>query len=173
MLFAAPALTMIVAICMSYPLFHKWPNSRAGLQGRYTYHLVVAIAALAVLGWLRLLQPRTWPWLVPVTVIGAVLTNAFAWSFILTTWYQPIGAPALGGYLNALHGVFRWSPVPKPLTALVVCALPAAMSVVAIVASWRWARSASTTAAVDDAVAAIPTPQLADREPVTSGQAGR
>lgn len=146
-LLAAPVLTMVLLLADSYTKFHRWPSvpiDPRGSQGHYVYHLIVIISALAVVGWSRLLLPQVRRWLVPITLVGAILTNAVAWLVILSNWYEPRGAPALRGYVDAVHGLLRWSPAPKPITALVVGVLPVLLGLGAIIAAFRSARTAPT-----------------------------
>lgn len=146
---AAPVFTMVGLLVSSYPKYHKWPGippyPRAS-QGHYVYHLIVIVSVLAAVGWLRLLQPRAHSWLVPITLVGAILTNAAAWLYVLDSWYKPRGAPAAHGYLDTLHSLSRWSPAPKLLTEFLVCLLPVLVSIIAIIAAVRQARGVAPTA---------------------------
>ncbi|MCW2523657.1 MAG: Small subunit ribosomal protein [Frankiales bacterium] len=112
--------TFGVLIQNSWSLYST--HSKIGVQaaqGRYLYHLIVALAAVAAVGWAAVLRPRITNVVAYGVLLLGLVTNASAWFMILDTWYS--GGPVhLSLKLrNAVHGLFRWSPVPKPLTAAV------------------------------------------------------
>jgi small subunit ribosomal protein S36 len=88
-------------------------------QGRYLYHLILVLAVVGAVGWAAMLRPRLTNVTAYVVLLLALVTNASAWFMILDSWYSsgPVGLPTK--LRNAVHGVFRWSPVPKPLTAAI------------------------------------------------------
>jgi 4-amino-4-deoxy-L-arabinose transferase-like glycosyltransferase len=119
-----------------------------GAQGRYVYHTIVVLAAVAAVGWASVLRRRTTNLLAYGVLLLAILTNASAWFMIVDTWYAGGRAPLLRKIRDGIHGVVRWSPVPKPFTLAVF-----AVVVVTAVLSWlqvrRYCRSLLTNAGDD------------------------
>jgi hypothetical protein len=130
---------------------------------------MTVLAALATIGWLRILQPRVHHFLLPATVVGAVATNLAVWLMLLRSWY----APGLG---DALHGLFRWSPLPYAFTVLFVVVLPSVASVIAVAASVVESRRLRAAGAADR-LAPLAGPEVAFGQPrhrlgAGSGRAG-
>jgi hypothetical protein len=162
LLTATVALTVGVVAEGSYSTFHTWSSAVRGTQGRYLYHVIVVIAAFAALGWARIVKPGIRPILVPTVVAAAVLTNALSWVVLLRSWYG-LNVNSLAGLKGTVHGLLRWSPVPSPLTVLVVGLLPVAASILSVTLLTRDARrlSAGITAALI-VEAAEPTAEAAE-----------
>jgi 4-amino-4-deoxy-L-arabinose transferase-like glycosyltransferase len=132
LLAAVPILTIFVVAAGSFATFRHWATELTGAQGRYIYHTIVAVAALASLGWARLTSGRLPRATVPVVMLAAALTNAVAWIAILRGWYAPSGDGFAGGIDSGWHALLRWSPVPDAVTILLVGVLPIASSVLAL-----------------------------------------
>ena len=130
-LLIAPVLTVAGVAASSYSGFHKWSSAVRGSQGRYVYHLVVVLAALIAIGWIRLVQPRLAPALTPIVMAAALVTNAGAWFIVLRSWYQP----KAGGFTDAVHSLLRWSPVPSVLPIALVVIVPIIAGVAALIAT--------------------------------------
>lgn len=139
-LVAAPVLTVAVVAAGSFSAFRQWSDVPRGSQGRYLFHLVVGISALAAVGWLCIVQPRVRPTFTPIVLIAAVVTQLAAWLIVVRSWYQPRNTGWIHGLLDGVHGVLRWSPVPAPVTALLVVVLPPLAAGLAIAHSLRQAR---------------------------------
>jgi hypothetical protein len=146
-LFTAPVLTVAGVAASSYSGFHKWSSAVRGSQGRYVYHLVVVLAALIAIGWVRLVQPRLAAGLTPIVVIAALVTNAGAWFVVLRSWYQP----KAGGVADGVHSLLRWSPLPSAVTVALVVVLPVGAGVAAVVATLGEARRLRSAAELDPA----------------------
>ena len=157
---AAPVLTLLVVAEGSFSDFRRWSNYTHGSQGRYLYPAVVAVAALAAAGWYHLLQPRVRPWLGPLTLAGAVVTNFAAWLLIVHSWYAT--SPGVSGLMDGMHGLLRWSPLPGALTLLFVVALPVAASVAALVAVIRQGWAPGRAARRGPGVGPVPQPRLSE-----------
>jgi hypothetical protein len=111
-----------------------------GAQGRYLYHLVVILAALASLGWYSLLRPRPAALLPAAALTMAIITNASAWILIINTWYSGAQKGFFSKITVGLHGVLRWAPFPAPVTFVMVAAV-APVVVVGWTVLWRWCRT--------------------------------
>jgi small subunit ribosomal protein S36 len=145
-LLAITVLTFGVVAEGSLSIFRQWSNHLTAEQGRYIYSTIAAPAALAALGWIRMTHRRVHTALAPIVLIAAVVTNAVVWLMILRTWYQPANPlPPLQGLRDAIHGLLRWSPLPEPVTILLVMVLPAVTAVLAVVGvvedTRRWRRA--------------------------------
>jgi hypothetical protein len=141
-LVSAPILTTLVVADGSFGTNRQWSAVFAGVQGRYLYNTIVAISALAVIGWVQLTDRRVHAYFVPVVLVAAIVTNATVWVMILRSWYQPLSASgAIHGFTTAFHGLLRWSPLPSPVTILLVLVLPGITTVLAVAAAIRDARS--------------------------------
>jgi 4-amino-4-deoxy-L-arabinose transferase-like glycosyltransferase len=130
---SAAVLTALVVAEGSFQTFAKWSNALSGVQGRYIYSTVTAIASVATVGWLQLTRPRTHATFAPFVVIGAVVTNAAVWILILRSWYAPVGTASSEGFLGSVHALFRWSPLPSPVTLVFVFVLPALAALTTII----------------------------------------
>ena len=137
-----PAAYFAIEISGSYSTFRKWStHGPIAVQGRYIYGGVVAGAALTALGWHKLIRPRLYPRLALIVCAGAVATNFTVWLLILRSWYAPSGDDGLlSGTRAGLHSLLRWSPVPEPVTVLLVLIAPAVTGVlsVAVLAGHRY-----------------------------------
>jgi 4-amino-4-deoxy-L-arabinose transferase-like glycosyltransferase len=186
-LVAAPVLSVLVVAEGSYSTFRHWSNGTHGTQGRYLYQTIVVIAALATIGWVEVLQPRARAALIPLTVVGAVATNAAVWVMLLRSWYQPAtGLSALHGFTVAVHGLLRWSPLPSLVTLLLVGVLPTAFTVVTVVSVVRdamrtsgagvgdatWGGSGPCYPSGSDDVSAEPSARSDPLDAVVMGPAG-
>jgi 4-amino-4-deoxy-L-arabinose transferase-like glycosyltransferase len=109
----------------SYHDFRRWSDAIRGAQGRYLYHLIVVVAAVAAIGWVRAVPPRGRRVLVPAVLLAAVATNAVAWLMLLRSWYAP--GSGLG-----LRALLDRAPVPAAVTVALVAVLPAALTVLAM-----------------------------------------
>jgi 4-amino-4-deoxy-L-arabinose transferase-like glycosyltransferase len=119
---SATLITFVAVTASSWSQFHKWSSEVRGVQGRYVYHTVVAIAALAVIGWTRFASRRVLSYAVVIVLLAALATQVLAWFAVVRRWYQPL--PGSGNVVDGLHGVLRWSPVPEPITVLFVFVTP-------------------------------------------------
>ncbi|MEO3938368.1 hypothetical protein V3N99_16640 [Dermatophilaceae bacterium Soc4.6] len=138
---ASVLLTFAVVGAGSLAANQKWSNVISGAQGRYVYHLVVVLAAVSVLGWVRVLRPASLPLLAPVVLIGGLVTTVAAWVFILEQWYTPLKGSGPGTLLSGVHGLLRWSPLPSTVTVLLVFVLPTVASLFALVVLVRDGRA--------------------------------
>ncbi|MDT4936252.1 MAG: hypothetical protein QOK11_4144, partial [Pseudonocardiales bacterium] len=109
----------------SHDTFRRWSDAVRGAQGRYLYHLIVVVAAVAAIGWVRAVPPRGRRVLVPAVLLAAVATNAVAWLMLLRSWYAP--GSGLG-----LRALLDRAPVPAAVTVALVAVLPAALTVLAM-----------------------------------------
>jgi 4-amino-4-deoxy-L-arabinose transferase-like glycosyltransferase len=125
-LFSAPVLTILFVARGSYGTFASWSTTVRSSQGRYLYHVMLAVSVLATIGWLKILQPRLRGYLLGIVTVGAFLTNFAVWFMVLRTWYGHGPSPAF-------HSLLRWSPVPSALTVLLVAILPLVAGVAAVV----------------------------------------
>ena len=138
----------------SFNTFRQW--SRLGVRsdsGRYIYGAIVILAALFAVGWYHLIRPRFHGRLSLMVVAGALLTNGASWLLILRSWYQPARDSSYGaGTGHALSGLLRWSPLPEPLTILLVMVLPVLTGLASLgllardARSWQPARPAGPPA---------------------------
>jgi 4-amino-4-deoxy-L-arabinose transferase-like glycosyltransferase len=141
LLAAMPVLVIGVVAGGSFATFRHWSHGTHASQGRYIYPTIVVIAALATIGWLRILQPRIGAVLLPIGVVGALLTNAAAWLLILRSWYEPTsGGSGLSGLHAAFASLLRWSPIPSAMTVWFVVVLPVLAGVICMIAVSRDAR---------------------------------
>jgi 4-amino-4-deoxy-L-arabinose transferase-like glycosyltransferase len=139
-LLLVPLLTVGVVADGSFSTFRHWPLVRAN-QGRYLYSSIAALAAVMVVGFVRLLPKKLYSWLAPALLTLALVTNAAVWILILRSWYQPVNHKSgLAGFGDAVHGLLRWSPLPYGITLLLVFILPALTGVAAVVFTVRDAR---------------------------------
>lgn len=166
-LLAATVLTVALVAYGSFGDFVHWTNITHGTQGRYIYQTLVAVFALATLGWVRVVRARATSILVPVVTAGALATNVDAWVLILRSWYQPVTPappaahqaaalhrlssaglvppPSVGGLHGAVAGLMRWSPLPTSATVVLVVVLPVVTGVAALAATGWQARSGPPT----------------------------
>jgi hypothetical protein len=121
------ALTVLVAAVGSYGAWQRRDVGPAGAQGRYVYHLVVAVAPVVAVGWARALRPRAIAGLPVLVLAGAVLTNLLSWLVVLRNWYAVDGAVGSG-----LHGLLRWAPTAPAVTGVAVLVLPGVAAVAAL-----------------------------------------
>jgi hypothetical protein len=121
-----PAAYVAIDAEGSYSDFHKWSHDGIqAAQGRYIYGGIVALAALFALGCYKLLRPRLHGRMPILVVAGAIVTNAIAWWLLLRSWYQaPSDQAYVGGTVDGLRTLLRWSPVSEAVTVLLVLALP-------------------------------------------------
>jgi 4-amino-4-deoxy-L-arabinose transferase-like glycosyltransferase len=158
-LISAPVLTVLVVADGSFSTYEHWSNALAGVQGRYLYGALVAVAALATIGWIQMTHRRVHAVFIPVVLVGAILTNATVWNMILRSWYEPLrGAGPVAGMKTAIHALLRWSPLPSAVTLLLVILAPAALSLVTVVATIRDARQLHRTLGRDAEPAGVPDP---------------
>jgi hypothetical protein len=135
---AMPVLVIGVVAGGSFATFRHWSHGTHGSQGRYLYPTIVVIAALATIGWLRILRPRIGAVLLPIGVVGALLTNAAAWLLILRSWYEPTSAGSgLRGLRATFHSLLRWSPIPSIMTVLLVVVFPVLAGIICLIAVSR------------------------------------
>jgi 4-amino-4-deoxy-L-arabinose transferase-like glycosyltransferase len=161
-LISAPVLTALVVTEGSFSTNERWSTVVAGAQGRYLYSTVVAVATLATVGWIQLTHRRVHAVFIPVVVVGAVLTNATAWIMILRSWYRPIAdAGPIAGMRTATHALLRWSPLPSTVTLLLVILVPAALSLITVVATIRDARQMHRALDHDAEPAGVPVSVVA------------
>jgi 4-amino-4-deoxy-L-arabinose transferase-like glycosyltransferase len=140
-LFAAPVLTVLLVAHASYGTFVHWSKAVRASQGRYLYPVMIVVAALATIGWLRILQPRVRSYLLAVVTAGAVVTNFTVWFMLLRSWYAH-------GPVPAFHSLLRWSPLPSFFTVLFVLVLPGVFATAAIVGTVLESRRLVRTTAV-------------------------
>ncbi len=145
-LMAVPILTVIVVAAGSYATFRHWSHIVTGAQGRYLYHVIVILAALAALGWTRLTSDRLPRLSVAALVAAAIATNAAAWIAVLRVWYAPPHRSFVAGLSQGWAALLRWSPVPDGVTILLVGVLPITISVATVVLLARSARVQVPTA---------------------------
>jgi hypothetical protein len=110
-----------------------------GIQGRYTYPALVAMAVLFAIGvcWVARRQAR---WLPLAVLTAGLLTQAYAWLLLADTWWLlPLDAP-LG--IHALRETFAKilysAPWPKVASALPFLVVPV-LSVLALTLAVRYA----------------------------------
>lgn len=129
-----PAAYFAIEISGSYSTFRKWSTGGPiAVQGRYIYGGIVVAAALTAVGWHKLIRPRLYPRLALLVGVGAVATNFTVWLLILRSWYAPAGDDGLLTESRAgLHSLLRWSPVPEPVTILLVVIGPAVTGLLAV-----------------------------------------
>jgi 4-amino-4-deoxy-L-arabinose transferase-like glycosyltransferase len=131
----AVLITAIVA-AGSYNGYQDFGRVSAA-QGRYIYCAVTALAVVAVVGWGRL-DPTRGRLLTVVLLVAGLATQVVAWRLILLSWWAP-RVPQLDGIerlRGAFVGVFRWSPVPRPVTIAVFAAV-AVLSLVVVALAAR------------------------------------
>ena len=146
----------------SFSTYEHWSNALAGVQGRYLYSTLVAVTALATIGWIQMTHRRIHAVFIPVVLVGAILTNATVWNMILRSWYEPLrGAGPVAGLKTAIHALLRWSPLPSAVTLLTVFVVPAALSLVTVVATIRDARQLHRMLGHGGELAEVPVPVVA------------
>jgi 4-amino-4-deoxy-L-arabinose transferase-like glycosyltransferase len=130
-----PVAYLGIDIDGSYSDFHKWSHDGIqAAQGRYIYGGVVAFGALFTLGCYKFLRPRLHARIPLIVVAGAVVTNGVAWWLLLRSWYQSASDQAyVGGTVDGLRTLFRWSPLPEGVTVLLILVAPILASVGALV----------------------------------------
>jgi 4-amino-4-deoxy-L-arabinose transferase-like glycosyltransferase len=148
-LFAAPVLTVLLVAHASYSTFEHWSKGLHGSQGRYLYPVMLAVAALATVGWLRVLQPRVRGYLLAVVTVGAFVTNFSVWFMLLRSWYGH-------GPVPAFHSLLRWSPIPSFWTVLFVLVLPGVFGIAAMAGTILESRQLVRTA--DARLSPVETP---------------
>ena len=138
-----PLAYFAIEIEGSYSDFRKWSmHGPDAVQGRYIYGGIVAGATLFAIGWYKLLRPRFHLRLALLTVAGALLTNATVWFLIIRSWYQSTTDQGyVSGFGDGFRAVLRWSPVPTPVTILLVVVAPAATGAACLIAVARLPRS--------------------------------
>ena len=120
----AAATLLLPALCLAGLIFYgsgveyNYNGRLPGIQGRYVYPGLPALALLFALGLTRVTGrvARVLPLLV---VAAGLVTQALAWRLILADWWVPerYGAADPETRLRgALDGVERWSPWPAWLT---------------------------------------------------------
>jgi 4-amino-4-deoxy-L-arabinose transferase-like glycosyltransferase len=131
-----------------------------GIQGRYVYPALPALAVLFALGLTRVTGRAAR--VLPLLVLGAgLVTQALAWRLILADWWLPerYGEADPGTQLRgALDGVERWSPWPAWMTLLPFGAVMV-LSLVALVLAALAVRRAATP----------PEAEPAEPEPAQAG----
>ncbi|WP_157749252.1 glycosyltransferase family 39 protein [Jatrophihabitans sp. GAS493] len=135
-LLAVPLLSFLIVFAGSFSEYHQY-LVLAGVQGRYVYHGIVAVAALAAIGWASLVPERLIRWLARALAIAALLTNLLAWRVVLRTWYAHIARGASPSVLNGYHSLLRWSPLPSVITILLTFVFPVLAGAWMLVSLWR------------------------------------
>ena len=142
----AVVVTFVAIAASEFGTYHKWSATIRGAQGRYLYHLVVVLSVLAAVGWARVLRERYLSPLIAIVLALGLLTQIAAWVAVVRQWYEAkTGAHA--GIGHAVSAVLRWSPVPAPLTVLLIAVLPTAAGGWALVEAVRGTRTAARHAA--------------------------
>jgi hypothetical protein len=131
-LVGAVLVTVLVAAVGSYGTWQRRAVGPAGAQGRYIYHLVVAVAPVAVAGWARALRPRAVAGLPTLVLLGALVTNALSWLVVIRNWYG-----VRLGVGSGVDGLLRWAPTSPGITVAAVLVLPAVAAAIAVVAVVR------------------------------------
>jgi 4-amino-4-deoxy-L-arabinose transferase-like glycosyltransferase len=122
-----------------------------GIQGRYTYPALVGMAALFAIGvcWVARRHAR---WL-PLGVLAAgLLTQAYAWLLLVTTWWLiPPGTPyRITAWRETGVRILYAAPWPKAVSALPFLVVPV-LSVLVLVLAARYAGRARRVVPVADA----------------------
>jgi 4-amino-4-deoxy-L-arabinose transferase-like glycosyltransferase len=130
---ALPALLMTGLIFYGSGGQYVYNMRLPGIQGRYVYPALTALAVLAALTAVRL--AGRYARVVPLVVLAAgVATHAWAWWLLLRDWWAP--TPTQGDLVEmargAFAGVLRWSPWPNA-TSLAPFVAVAVLSVAALV----------------------------------------
>ena len=148
LLLGSVAGTLAIAGFGSYETYSAWSAQVVGTSGRYLYPTVVAVAAMAALGWHLVLRPRVMRFLVPVVAVGAVATNAVTWLFVVRYWYGPDGE-GWQQILDSVRVFLTWSPLPEWATVFVVVVVPVVTSAVVLwqltSLAWRSSRGYGET----------------------------
>lgn len=148
--FALPAVAFLGIIFYgSYDNYRFNMRIWAGIQGRYLYPTLTGIAVLAALCAARL--ARRHARLLPLAVLAAgLLTQAWAFRLLLDNWWAPTrsGDSPVAQLREALGGVLRWSPWPRPVTMLPFALVAVCAVAVLALAAWQVRSPAGTLATV-------------------------
>lgn len=121
---AAMILTVVVVANGSLEFWRRKAVGPVAAQGRYIYHLVVAMAALVSVGCARVLRPEVVRRLALLVLTGGLVTQLLSWLAILRGWYG-----SDGGLRSGAGALLRWSPVPAEVTLSLAAVLPFALGV--------------------------------------------
>jgi 4-amino-4-deoxy-L-arabinose transferase-like glycosyltransferase len=139
-LLAYPVLTLIVLYDQTYAS-HRQIGQFAGVQGRYLYGSIVAIAALAAVGvgTLPRAGSRAEGWLPPVALLAALAGQAYGFWVAFRGFYVGVDMTLRDGAARML----AWSPFPRWFTLALVAGLVAVALVGLVVAVWQALRPGS------------------------------
>jgi 4-amino-4-deoxy-L-arabinose transferase-like glycosyltransferase len=171
--YTLPALALTGLIFYHAGQSYVYNGRLPGIQGRYVYPGLTALAVLFAIGVVRL--AGRYARAVPLLVLGAgLLTQAQAWRLLISQWWVPrhtVGDRA-GMVRGALDGILRWSPWPTiptlaPFVAVGLLTLVAA--VLAVSAVVRATPLAPIAGPLADATPtdATPTEARTDRTPAS------
>lgn len=122
---AVPAVLVLGMLLVVMWEAYRLTGRPIGMQGRYLYPALVGLAVLCSLGGAALLG-RHARWL-PAAVLGAALVGTVASVVPLLVWHWGLGRGA--GPADVVGSVLAWSPVPAPVTAVLLL-LPLAAAAV-------------------------------------------
>lgn len=134
------ALALFAVMAQAYRMWSGYGGVFAGVQGRYLYHAIVALAVAAAAGISALPLSRLHRWLPLAVVLGAVATQLYAWLLLIESWWVPTRAqgdldePSLRAWV----GLATWSPWPEVVTAA-AAVVPAVAAVGLVAAAARLA----------------------------------
>ena len=136
-----PALGLLVLIYYGAGVSYVFNGRLPGIQGRYVYAGLAALAVLFALGLVRLAgrAARVLPLL--VLAVG-LITQAWAWRLLISAWWVPRGTVGDREAMvrGAVDSIRLWSPWPDGMTVLPFVVVPLvsiAALVVATVAAVR------------------------------------
>lgn len=115
---------------------HLTSGRIGGMQGRYWFGAMAALAVVVALGLASLLRSeRRWRWLPPGILASAAVLHLLAIHSILQFYW---GGPQ-ASLVQRVQAIVAWAPLPGPVLAVValVGAVPAVMVVIGLVASVR------------------------------------
>ncbi|MDX6220618.1 MAG: hypothetical protein QOJ48_2299 [Frankiales bacterium] len=137
-LLLATPLLLVIVVYGSLKAY-RYNGHLPGVQGRYLYPSLVAVAVVVAVGIVSLLgrYARLAPLLGLVT---ALLLQAWALSIVLRAYWVP-GRDVAAGWRGILH----WSAWPTPVTVVMLAALPVA-TVACLAAASRYASRADAPA---------------------------
>jgi small subunit ribosomal protein S36 len=119
---------LVRADLLSYQRY-EGPGTEVGVHGRYLYGAVAGLAAVAAVGYRRLLAGHA-RWLPALAVLAAVAVQAWALWLVFTDLWAPGGALSAG--LGALLAVSPWPPVVTALPLSAAAVLAAVTLVLAV-----------------------------------------
>ncbi|HVX42377.1 MAG TPA: DUF2142 domain-containing protein [Mycobacteriales bacterium] len=109
-----------------------------GVQGRYLYPTIVAVAALMGVGYARLVGRQLSGWLPMLVVLGGLVTQVLAWRSLVHVWWVPkaIRNDRPEEVQKAFRGILRWSPwdhvvTTVPFVAVIALSVAAVIGVIA------------------------------------------